>query len=81
MGNEAAGEPDSEVGRRGCGILGGGERFRMEELSRTEWGEMCGSVKRFEATGKISLLSLTESPGDGVGSGSIELRELFTQVP
>lgn len=42
-------------------------------------GVSYGSVKRFEATGKISLLSAYEA-GDGVGYAD-ELRELFTQVP
>lgn len=38
-----------------------------------------GSIKRFEATGKISLLSLTRI---AVALGCVdEIRELFTQVP
>ena len=38
-----------------------------------------GSVKRFEATGKISLLSLTKLAM--ALDMADELRELFTQVP
>ena len=42
-------------------------------------GVSYGSIKRFEATGKISLLSLTRI---AVALGCVdEIRELFTQVP
>jgi len=49
-------------------------KISQEELSRMS-GVSYGSVKRFEATGKISLLSLTKL------DMADELRELFTQVP
>jgi transcriptional regulator with XRE-family HTH domain len=51
-------------------------KISQEELSRMS-GVSYGSVKRFEATGKISLLSLTKMALDMAD----ELRELFTQVP
>ena len=51
-------------------------KISQEELSRMS-GVSYGSVKRFEATGKISLLSLTKLALDMAD----ELRELFTQVP
>ena len=48
-------------------------KISQEELSRMS-GVSYGSVKRFEATGKISLLAMALDMAD-------ELRELFTQVP
>lgn len=53
-------------------------KISQEELSRMS-GVSYGSVKRFEATGKISLLSLTELAM--ALDMADELRELFTQVP
>ena len=50
-------------------------KISQEELSRMSYG----SVKRFEATGKISLLSLTKLAM--ALDMADELRELFTQVP
>lgn len=49
----------------------------QEKLSEMS-GVSFGSVKRFEATGKISLLSLTKI-ALALGCAE-ELRELFTQV-
>lgn len=49
----------------------------QEKLSEMS-GVSFGSVKRFEATGKISLLSLTKI-ALALGCAG-ELRELFTQV-
>ena len=53
-------------------------KISQEELSRMS-GVSYGSVKRFEATGKISLLSLTMLAM--ALDMADELRELFTQVP
>ena len=53
-------------------------KISQEELSRMS-GVSYGSVKRFEATGKISLLSLTKQAM--ALDMADELRELFTQVP
>ena len=53
-------------------------KISQEELSRMS-GVSYGSVKRFEATGKISLLSLTKRAM--ALDMADELRELFTQVP
>lgn len=53
-------------------------KISQEELSRMS-GVSYGSVKRFEATGKISLLSLTKLAM--ALDMADELRELFTQVP
>lgn len=53
-------------------------KISQEELSRMS-GVSYGSVKRFEATGKISLLSLTNLAM--ALDMADELRELFTQVP
>ncbi len=50
----------------------------QEELSRLS-GVSFGSVKRFESTGKISLLSLTRI-ASSLGCAD-EIRGLFTQVP
>lgn len=50
----------------------------QEELSRLS-GVSYGSVKRFEATGKISLLSLTRI-ASALGCAD-EIRGLFAQVP
>lgn len=50
----------------------------QEKLSRMS-GVSYGSVKRFEATGQISLISLTKiTLALGLAD---ELRNLFTQVP
>ena len=53
-------------------------KISQEELSRMS-GVSYGSVKRFEAPGKISLLSLTKLAM--ALDMADELRELFTQVP
>lgn len=53
-------------------------KISQEELSRMS-GVSYGSVKRFEAMGKISLLSLTKLAM--ALDMADELRELFTQVP
>ena len=53
-------------------------KISQEELSRMS-GVSYGSVKRFEATGKISWLSLTKLAM--ALDMADELRELFTQVP
>ena len=53
-------------------------KISQEELSRMS-GVSYGSVKRFEATGKISLLSLTNL--EMALDMADDLRELFTQVP
>ena len=53
-------------------------KISQEELSRMS-GVSYGSVKRFEATGQISLLSLTKLAM--ALDMADELRELFTQVP
>ena len=53
-------------------------KISQEELSRMS-GVSYGSVKRVEATGKISLLSLTKLAM--ALDMADELRELFTQVP
>lgn len=53
-------------------------KISQEELSRMS-GVSYGSVKRFEAAGKISLLSLTKLAM--ALDMADELRELFTQVP
>ena len=53
-------------------------KISQEELSRMS-GVSYGSVKRFETTGKISLLSLTKLAM--ALDMADELRELFTQVP
>ena len=50
----------------------------QEKLSRMS-GVSYGSVKRFEATGQISLVSLTKI-ALALGLAG-ELRNLFTQVP
>ena len=53
-------------------------KISQEELSRMS-GVSYGAVERFEATGKISLLSLTKLAM--ALDMADELRELFTQVP
>lgn len=50
----------------------------QEKLSQMS-GVSFGSVKRFETTGKISLLSLTRI-AVALGCGD-EIREMFRQVP
>ena len=56
---------------------------KRRSISREKLASMSGvsygSVKRFEATGKISLLSLTKLAM--ALDMADELRELFTQVP
>ncbi len=53
-------------------------RMTQEELS-VQSGVSYGSIKRFETTGKISLLSLTKL---AVALGcSDEINNLFTEVP
>ena len=53
-------------------------KISQEELSLMS-GVSYGSVKRFEATGKMSLLSLPKLAMEL--DMADELRELFTQVP
>lgn len=53
-------------------------KISQEELAHMS-GVSHGSVKRFETTGKISLLSLTKLAM--ALDMADELRELFTQVP
>ena len=53
-------------------------KISQEELSRLS-GVSNGSVKRFEATGKISLLSLTKLAM--ALDMADELRDIFTSVP
>lgn len=53
-------------------------KISQEELSKRS-GVSHGSVKRFEATGQISLLSLTKIAIALDCAG--EIRGLFTQVP
>lgn len=50
----------------------------QEKLSKMS-GVSFGSIKRFETTGKISLLSLTKI-AVALDCGN-EIRELFTQIP
>ena len=50
----------------------------QEELSRTS-GVSYGSIKRFETSGKISLLSLTKIAI--ALDCSDEIRELFSDIP
>lgn len=50
----------------------------QEKLSRMS-GVSFGSIKRFEATGKISLLSLTKI-AVALDCGD-EIRNMFTQIP
>ena len=50
----------------------------QEKLSRMS-GVSFGSIKRFETTGKISLLSLTRIALD-LDCGD-EIRNMFTQIP
>ena len=50
----------------------------QEKLSRMS-GVSLGSLKRFEASGQVSLLSLTK-PAMALGLAD-EVRELFSQVP
>lgn len=50
----------------------------QEKLSRMS-GVSFGSIKRFEATGKISLLSLTRI-AVALDCGD-EIRNMFTQIP
>lgn len=54
------------------------KKISQEKLARIS-GVSYGSVKRFESTGQISLLSLTKiAMALGVEN---EIRSLFTQVP
>ena len=68
--DKALAERVRNIRRRRC--------ISQEKLS-TQSGVSYGSIKRFEATGKISLLSLTRI---AVALGCVdEIRGLFTQVP
>ncbi|MCI7737988.1 MAG: transcriptional regulator [Lachnospiraceae bacterium] len=68
--DKALAERVRNIRRRRC--------ISQEKLSKQS-GVSYGSIKRFEATGKISLLSLTRI---AVALGCVdEIRELFTQVP
>lgn len=73
---ETAEELDMKLAQRVRNIRR--RKISQEELSRMS-GVSYGSVKRFEATGKISLLSLTKLAM--ALDMADELRELFTQVP
>jgi len=53
-------------------------KISQEELGRIS-GVSYGSVKRFEATGKISLLSLTKLAA-ALGCAD-EIRNMFTDIP
>lgn len=54
------------------------KKLSQEELSNQS-GVSFGSVKRFENTGKISLLSLTKL---AIALGCVdEIKELFTSIP
>ena len=74
---ETAGELDMKLAQRVRNIRRR-RKISQEELSRMS-GVSYGSVKRFESTGKISLLSLTKLAM--ALDMADELRELFTQVP
>ena len=68
--DKALAERVRNIRRRRC--------ISQEKLSKQS-GVSYRSIKRFEATGKISLLSLTRI---AVALGCVdEIRELFTQVP
>ena len=54
------------------------KNFSQQELSKRS-GVSYGSIKRFETTGMISLLSLTKI-AVALGCGN-EITDLFTEVP
>ena len=54
------------------------KNFSQQELSKRS-GVSYGSIKRFETTGRISLLSLTKI-AVALGCGN-EITDLFTEVP
>lgn len=74
---ETAEEMDQDLARRVRRIR------KRRSISQERLSEMSGvsfgSVKRFETTGKISLLSLTKI-AVALGCGD-EIREMFTQIP
>ena len=74
---ETAKELDQKLARRVRNIRKR-RSISQEKLAQMS-GVSYGSVKRFEATGKISLLSLTKLAM--ALDMADELRELFTQVP
>lgn len=74
---ETAEELDMKIAQRMRNIR------KRRQISQQKLSDMSsvsyGSIKRFEITGQISLLSLTKiATALGVAD---ELRELFTQVP
>ena len=74
---ETAEEMDMELARRVRNIRKR-QAVSQEKLSRMS-GVSLGSVKRFETTGKISLLALTKI---AVALGCADaVRGMFTQVP
>lgn len=74
---ETAEEINMEVARRVRNVRKR-RRISQERLSQLS-GVSHGSVKRFEATGQISLLSLTKIAMALDMAG--EIKNLFTQVP
>lgn len=74
---ETADEINMELAKR-VRLLRKRRSMSQEELSKKS-GVSYGSVKRFEATGMISLLSLTKI-AMALGCSN-EIKELFTQVP
>lgn len=74
---ETAEEINMEVARRVRNVRKR-RRISQERLSELS-GVSHGSVKRFEATGQISLLSLTKIAMALDMAG--EIKNLFTQVP
>ena len=74
---ETAEELDQKIAER-LRIIRKRRSISQEKLSDIS-GVSHGSIKRFEATGKISLISLTKiATALGVED---ELRQLFTDVP
>ena len=74
---ETAEELDQKIAER-LRIIRKRRSISQEKLSDIS-GVSHGSIKRFEATGQISLISLTKiATALGVAD---ELRELFTDVP
>ena len=74
---ETAEELDQKIAER-LRIIRKRRSISQEKLSEIS-GVSHGSIKRFEATGKISLISLTKiATALGVED---ELRQLFTDVP
>ena len=74
---ETADEINMELAKR-VRLLRKRRSMSQEELSKKS-GVSYGSVKRFETTGMISLLSLTKI-AMALGCSN-EIKELFTQVP